>query len=67
MHRFNWFYLFLVVPVYIYRDVDVIKSGGIEVCGMKASLAPRRQIQMSPKLEKYTFLPYIVDKVGIFS
>lgn len=51
----------------MYRDIDVIKSGGIELRGMKASLAPRRQqSQASPKLEKYSFVPYATDKV-IFS
>ncbi|VVC29836.1 Hypothetical protein CINCED_3A014905 [Cinara cedri] len=53
------------VPVYMYRDIDVIKSGGVELRGMKASLAPRRQqSQAAPKLEKYTFVPYSVDKVS---
>lgn len=54
------------VPVYMYRDVDVIKSGGVELRGMKASLAPRRQqSQASPKLERYTFVPYVSDKVSV--
>jgi len=53
------------VPVYMYRDIDVIKSGGIELRGMKASLAPRRQqSQAAPKLEKYSFVPYATDKVS---
>jgi len=48
----------------MYRDIDVIKSGGIELRGMKASLAPRRQqSQAAPKLEQYTFVPYTTDKV----
>lgn len=48
----------------MYRDIDVIKSGGVELRGMKASLAPRRQqSQAAPKLEKYTFVPYTADKV----
>lgn len=47
------------VPVYMYRDVSIIKCGGIELRGMKASLAPRRQqTQSAPKLEKYMFVPY---------
>lgn len=55
---------FLAVPVHMYRDIDVIKSGGVELRGMKASLAPRRQqSQAAPKLEKYTFVPYTADKV----
>ncbi|XP_050423114.1 fatty acid synthase-like isoform X2 [Adelges cooleyi] len=52
------------VPVYMYRDIDVIKSGGVELRGMKASLAPRRQqSQAAPKLEKYTFVPYVSEKL----
>ncbi|KAI4472195.1 fatty acid synthase [Holotrichia oblita] len=48
-----------LVPVYMYRDIGVIKSGGVELRGMKASLAPRRQqTQSSPKLEKYQFIPF---------
>jgi len=44
--------------------MDVIKSGGIELCGLKTSLAPRRQqSQTAPKLEKYTFVPYMQNKV----
>ncbi|KAF5278088.1 hypothetical protein FQR65_LT03604 [Abscondita terminalis] len=47
------------MPVNMYRDVGIIKSGGIELRGMKASLAPRRQqAQNPPKLEKYDFVPY---------
>jgi hypothetical protein len=56
--------IFLAIPINMYRDVDVIKSGGIELCGLKLSLAPRRQqSQAAPKLEKYTFVPYTADKV----
>ncbi|XP_011311362.1 fatty acid synthase [Fopius arisanus] len=45
--------------VYSYPEIGVIKSGGIELRGMKASIAPRRQqSQASPKLERYTFVPY---------
>jgi len=48
----------------MYRDIGVIKSGGIEICGLKLSLAPRRQqSQAAPKLEKYSFVPYTADKV----
>uniref|UniRef100_A0A8D8PNC5 Fatty acid synthase n=1 Tax=Cacopsylla melanoneura TaxID=428564 RepID=A0A8D8PNC5_9HEMI len=52
------------IPVNMYRNIDIIKSGGVELRGMKASLAPRRtQSQAAPKLEQYTFVPYnSVDK-----
>lgn len=47
------------VPVCIHRDINILKAGGVELRGMKASLAPRRQqTQAGPKLEQYTFIPY---------
>ena len=47
------------MQVYNYPKIGVIKSGGIELRGMKASLAPRRQqSQAAPKHERYTFVPY---------
>lgn len=42
----------------MYRNIGVIKSAGIELRGLKASLAPRRQQIQTPKLEKYNFIPY---------
>ncbi|CAG9798221.1 unnamed protein product [Chironomus riparius] len=48
------------LPCYMYKDINVIKSGGVEMRGLKASLAPRRQgSQAPPKLEKYTLIPNI--------
>lgn len=47
------------LPAYHYKDIDILKSGGIELRGLKSSLAPRRQqIQAAPKYERYTFVPY---------
>ncbi|XP_058792836.1 fatty acid synthase [Phymastichus coffea] len=47
------------LPVYSFPKIGVIKSGGIELRNMKASLAPRRQqTQAAPKHERYTFVPY---------
>jgi fatty acid synthase len=51
-------------PVYNHSDIGVVVCGGVEMRGLKASLAPRRQQQQAaPKLEKYMFLPYQNDKV----
>ncbi|XP_031841485.2 fatty acid synthase 1 [Nomia melanderi] len=48
------------IPVYYYKNIDVIKSGGIEIRKMKAALAPRKQqSEVLPKYEKYTFIPYV--------
>lgn len=47
------------LPVYNYTNISCIKSGGVEMRGLKASLAPRRQqTQATPKHERYTFVPY---------
>lgn len=47
------------VPVHMYHNINILKAGGVELRGMKASLAPRRQqTQAPPKLEQYTFIPY---------
>ncbi|CAB3365146.1 Hypothetical predicted protein [Cloeon dipterum] len=47
------------VPVTMFRDINVLQCGGVELRGLKASLAPRRQQPGSePKLEKYMFVPY---------
>ncbi|CRK93737.1 CLUMA_CG007265, isoform A [Clunio marinus] len=42
---------------FMYKDINVIKCGGVEMRGLKASLAPRRSgTQAAPKLERYTFV-----------
>lgn len=44
----------------MYKDINVIKSGGVEMRGLKASLAPRRSgTQAAPNLERYTFVPNV--------
>ncbi|XP_050089071.1 fatty acid synthase [Anopheles aquasalis] len=51
------------LPVYMYRDINVIKSGGVEMRGLRATLAPRRQgTQAAPTLEKYVFVPNSNEK-----
>ncbi|CAD6999349.1 unnamed protein product [Ceratitis capitata] len=46
------------IPVYMYSDINVIKSGGVELRGLKASLAQKRpNAQNPPTLERYTFVP----------
>jgi fatty acid synthase len=54
----------------MYRNINILKAGGVELRGMKASLAPRRQqMQAAPKLEQYAFIPYdstAQSKVGIY-
>lgn len=51
------------LPVYQYKSINIVKSGGVELRGVKTSLAPRRQqTQASPKLEKFVFTPYTCDR-----
>ncbi|KAH8325813.1 hypothetical protein KR067_008335, partial [Drosophila pandora] len=48
------------VPVQWYSDINVIKSGGVELRGLKANLAQRRPgTQAPPTLERYQFVPNI--------
>lgn len=50
------------VRVRMHRHLDVIAAGGVELRGVKTSLAPRRaNAQPDPKLEKYVFVPYDAD------
>ncbi|KOC60060.1 Fatty acid synthase [Habropoda laboriosa] len=44
------------VPVYSYSNINVIKSGGIEIRKMKASLVAKKQQYQAPQLERYTFV-----------
>ncbi|XP_058815854.1 fatty acid synthase [Topomyia yanbarensis] len=51
------------VPVSVYRNIDVIKSGGVEMRGLKATLAPKRSgTQSAPTIEKYVFVPHYNEK-----
>lgn len=46
------------VSIRRYSNLSVITAGGIELRGVKYSLAPRRvNVQAAPKLEKYVFTP----------
>ncbi|XP_072763346.1 fatty acid synthase-like [Anoplolepis gracilipes] len=46
------------LPVYYYKNVNVIKSGGVEIKGIKPTAPQRLQIQIKPKYERYDFVPY---------
>ncbi|VVC87707.1 unnamed protein product [Leptidea sinapis] len=47
------------------RDIDVISAGGVELRGLKTSLAPRRaNPQPPPKLERHAFVPYEAEDAG---
>lgn len=51
------------VDCYMYKDINVIKSGGVEMRGLRASLAPKRSgTQSAPILERYNFIPFSNDQ-----
>ncbi|XP_031618486.1 fatty acid synthase-like [Contarinia nasturtii] len=46
------------IPVYTYSDIDVTKSGGVEIRGLKTKIAQRRSgTHASPILERYEYVP----------
>lgn len=52
------------VPVRYDSYIGVVQSGGVEIRGIKTSLAPRRQqTQATPLTEKYIFVPLNNNKV----
>lgn len=46
------------IPVYSYNNIGVVKSGGVEIRKLKASLVAKRQQYQTPKHEKNAFVPY---------
>jgi fatty acid synthase len=48
-----------VVPVHVYKELNIIQSAGVEFRGLKTSAISRRKPQSNPVLEKYVFTPNI--------
>ncbi|XP_014483030.1 PREDICTED: fatty acid synthase-like [Dinoponera quadriceps] len=46
------------LPVHIYDCLDAIVSGGIEICGIKATAISRRLTKIQTIYEEYSFIPY---------
>ncbi|KAM9837458.1 fatty acid synthase [Aulostomus maculatus] len=48
------------VTVNVNRCLDKIIAGGVQICGLHATVAPRRHQQQSPPtLEEFVFVPYV--------
>ncbi|XP_070847252.1 fatty acid synthase [Chaetodon trifascialis] len=48
------------MDVHINRYLDSIVAGGVQICGLHATVAPRRQQQQSPPtLEEFVFVPFV--------
>ena len=54
----NVIFILTELAVYVYNDLSIIRSGGIEVRGLKASAIARRKPLGEPVLEKHVFIPY---------
>lgn len=46
------------LPICMYKDIGVIKSGGVEIQGLKASAIARKKATAEPVLETYQFVPH---------
>ncbi|XP_067207655.1 fatty acid synthase-like isoform X2 [Linepithema humile] len=46
------------VPIHVYKEIDVIKSGGIEIHGLKAISISRRKPTGDPVIEEHKFIAY---------
>lgn len=48
------------VNVCVKRCLDNITAGGVQISGLHATVAPRRQQQQTPPtLEEFVFVPYV--------
>lgn len=53
-------------PVYVYKEIDLISCGGIEVRNLRASAITRKKPLGEPVLEKFQFIPHISLQVDAF-
>uniref|UniRef100_A0A671PGD7 Fatty acid synthase n=1 Tax=Sinocyclocheilus anshuiensis TaxID=1608454 RepID=A0A671PGD7_9TELE len=48
------------VDVHVNHCLDNITAGGVQICGLHTTVAPRRQQQQTPPtLEEFVFVPYV--------
>lgn len=51
------------IDVHVNRCLDNIVAGGVQICGLHATVAPRRLQQQSPPvLEEFVFVPHVETK-----
>ncbi|CAI6352158.1 unnamed protein product [Macrosiphum euphorbiae] len=48
-------------PVYVYPEIDLIQAGGVEIRGLHANVIAKRKPLADPVIEKYTFVPNIIE------
>lgn len=49
---------FSELPVQVFSDVKCVKSGGIEIKGLRGRAIHYKKTLAEPVLEKYVFIPY---------
>ncbi|KAF5284901.1 hypothetical protein FQA39_LY16856 [Lamprigera yunnana] len=47
------------IPVYVNKDADIIKCGGVEIKGLRATPITKRKTLEEPVLETYKFIPLV--------
>ncbi|XP_050524285.1 fatty acid synthase [Daktulosphaira vitifoliae] len=47
------------IPVHVYPEIDLIKSGGVEIRGLYANAISKRKPLSDPVIEKYVFVPNV--------
>ncbi|XP_036142639.1 fatty acid synthase-like [Monomorium pharaonis] len=47
-----------ILPVQIYKEIDMIKAGGIEIQGLKATQIYRRKLNQDAVIEQYKFIAH---------
>lgn len=55
---------FAEFPIYVYPEIDLIQSGGVEIRGLHANVIAKRKPLADPVLEKYLFVPNVIKTVN---
>jgi len=48
----------------VYPEIDLIQAGGVEIRGLHANVIAKRKPLADPVIEKYTFVPNIIETVN---
>ncbi|XP_036143548.1 fatty acid synthase [Monomorium pharaonis] len=48
----------VLLPIQVYREIDTIKAGGIEIQGLKATQISRRKLNQDAVIEQYRFVAH---------
>ncbi|XP_036138949.1 fatty acid synthase-like [Monomorium pharaonis] len=48
----------VLLPIHIYREIDTIISGGVEIQGLKATQISRRKLNQDAVIEQYRFIAH---------